>query len=61
MTNTLCMLAALALPGSCQDGNEELRKQLKDVDLVGRWIYDDVDAGFTEAKRTGKPLLIVFR
>lgn len=26
-----------------------------------RWIYNDVDRGFAEAKRTGKPLLVVLR
>jgi hypothetical protein len=30
---------------------------LKDV----HWIYNDVDAGFAEAKKTGKPLLVVLR
>ncbi len=25
------------------------------------WIVDDVNAGFATAKKTGKPLLIVFR
>ncbi len=25
------------------------------------WILDDVNAGFAAAKKTGKPLLIVFR
>ena len=26
-----------------------------------RWIYNDVQRGFDEAKRTGKPLLVVLR
>lgn len=30
-------------------------------DLGERWIYDDVQAGLAEAKRTGKPLLAAFR
>jgi len=25
------------------------------------WIYNDVERGFAEAKKTGKPLLITFR
>ena len=32
-----------------------------DQNLVGPWIYDDVDAGFAEAKKTGKPLMVVLR
>ena len=26
-----------------------------------RWIYNDVDRGFAEAKKSGKPLLVVLR
>src|SRR5213596_2915661 len=36
----------------------------KDRDTVGsgsRWIYNDYERGFAEAKRTGKPLLVVLR
>jgi hypothetical protein len=43
------------------DNNEALRKTLKDVDLVGKWVYDDLAAGYAEAKKTGKPMLVVFR
>ena len=54
-------VAAMAAPRFTQENNEALRKKLKDIDLVGRWIYDDVQAGFAEAKKTRKPLLVVFR
>ena len=54
-------VAAMAAPQFTQENNEALRKKLKDIDLVGRWIYDDVKAGFAEAKKTRKPLLVVFR
>jgi len=26
-----------------------------------RWIIEDIDAGYAEAQRSGKPLLVVFR
>ena len=51
----LCVAAALA-----QD-KDQLRRELRDGDLAGPWIYDDVDAGYAEAKKSGKPMLIVFR
>ena len=54
-------IAASAPPLPADSGKEELRKSLKDIDLAGAWIYDDVEQGFAEAKKTGKPLLIVFR
>ena len=43
-----------------QDGNP-LQKALKDFDVQGDWIYNDLPKGYAEAKKTGKPLLVVFR
>ena len=58
MTLTLLALAAFSL----QDGSKEsLKAALKDTDLPATWIYDDVSAGFAEAKKSGKPMLVVFR
>ncbi len=25
------------------------------------WIYDDIDKGYAEARKSGKPMLVVFR
>lgn len=45
-----------------QDSREKkLRQGLHDTELVGTWIYDDLNAGFSQAERSRKPLLIVFR
>lgn len=55
------MIWTLLLFAQQGDNNEGLRQTLKDVDLVGEWIYDDVDAGFAKAKQSGKPLLVVIR
>ena len=51
-------LAALAFPAGDKD---KLRDALGDKSLAGAWIYDDVDAGFAEARKTGKPLMVVLR
>jgi hypothetical protein len=50
-------------PARAEDSpkKEELRKALKDLDLVGEWIYDDLDAGLAKARASGKPVLAVFR
>ena len=40
---------------------KQLKKRLKDNNLRGDWIYDDIDAGFAAAKKSGKPMLVVFR
>ena len=58
MTRTLG-LALLSLL-CVQDPKEKLKQALKD-DCSSSWIYDDVAAGFARAKKSGKPLMIVFR
>ena len=42
-------------------GNTRLWEQLEDLELRGRWYYDDLGAAMAEARRTGKPLLVVLR
>lgn len=53
----LLLLAALAVT---QDA-DEVRRAVGDAALVGPWIYEDVPAGFAEAKKTGKPLAVFLR
>ena len=55
---TLAALAVLLAPAQDKD---QLRRELRDTDLAGTWIYDDVNAGYAEARKSGKPMLIVFR
>jgi hypothetical protein len=51
----------LAGSAAAQSGKEDLRKELKDLELGGSWIYDDLEAGFAQARTAGKPLIVVFR
>jgi serine protease Do len=44
-----------------EDRAERVHKDLKDFTSGGRWIYNDLPAGFEEARRTGKPMLVVLR
>lgn len=60
MTSTLLTATAL-LAGLQDDRAERIRIQLGDVPLKGDWFYDDVPAAFEEARRRGRPLLVVFR
>jgi hypothetical protein len=39
----------------------ELQRDLRDEQIVGDWIYDDVDAGFARAAKEKKPVCVVFR
>ncbi len=53
----LSVLAALTAP---QEPGP-LQKSLADLEVQGPWVYNDPAAGFAEAKKSGKPMLVVFR
>ena len=56
-------LAATACAGIAAfagSSNEQLQKDLGD-DIVGEWHYDDIPGAISDAKRSGRPLMVVFR
>lgn len=64
MSLALAALGAVATVSAAaaeNSGKDELRKSLQDLDEAASWVYDDVDSGFAAARRTAKPLLVVFR
>ena len=61
MLTTIAALAALICAAPQDPKKEQLRTALKDDSVKGEWIYDDLNAGYAQAKKTGKPMLIVFR
>lgn len=64
MLRTLCLLTFLT-PGLLfaqgKTREEKVREDRAKVEAEGFWIYNDLPRGFAEAKRTGKPLLVVLR
>ena len=56
----VCLTAAVAVGGQ-EGAKEQLRIALKDNEVKGNWIYDDLPAGYAAAKKSGKPMMIVFR
>ena len=38
-----------------------LKDALQDDLVAASWIYDDIERGYAEARKSGKPLLISFR
>ncbi|MBV8880417.1 MAG: PDZ domain-containing protein [Planctomycetaceae bacterium] len=54
------LAALLALQAPPSGDKEKLRAAMGDQ-LAGPWFYDDFEAGLAEAKRSGKPLLVVLR
>lgn len=43
------------------EGGDNLKQKLGDLELVGDWIYDDLDEAFRRGKAEGKPVMVVFR
>lgn len=56
----LSMPAAL-LAETVKDREGAVRKDRETMQQNDRWLYNDVDAGFAAAKKSGKPLLVVLR
>ncbi|MBI5800938.1 MAG: PDZ domain-containing protein [Verrucomicrobia bacterium] len=50
-----------AFADAVKDREGAVRKDKAEMQNDARWIYNDWHKGFAEAKRTGKPLLIVLR
>ena len=44
-----------------QDREAKVRADKATVEAAAKWIYDDLPRGVEEAKKSGKPLLVVFR
>ena len=48
-------------PASAQKRLDPLQFSLGDLAVKGAWIYNDMQAGFAEARKASKPLLVIFR
>lgn len=62
-TLALALLLFLVMVGfaHAQTREEKVLADRKKVEAEGRWIYGDLAKGFAAAKKSGKPLLVVFR
>ncbi|HXX94012.1 MAG TPA: hypothetical protein VEN81_10280 [Planctomycetota bacterium] len=58
----LLSLGLFAVASKAQDpAKDRLRQALGDTELVGTWIYDDLEAGYAEARRLDRPMMVVIR
>jgi len=55
------LASAAVLLAAAQDPHQKLKEVLKDQNAHESWIYNDLARGTAEAKKSGKPLLVVFR
>ena len=58
---TALTLALVAQGETVPDRKGAILKDRAALEEDARWIYNDYEAGFAEAKRTAKPLLVVLR
>ncbi|MDO8545259.1 MAG: Trx7/PDZ domain-containing (seleno)protein [Opitutaceae bacterium] len=52
---------AVAFAATVKDREGAVRNDRATMENDARWIYNDVDRGFAEARKTGKPVLVVLR
>ena len=59
----ICWLTAAhsVLAAVAQDRAAAVRNDLTNVVAAGGWIYNDLPKAFSEAAKTRKPMLVVFR
>ncbi len=55
------LLTQAAARLAAQERERKVRNDRQAVETDGFWIYNDLPAGFAEAKKSGKPLLVVIR
>lgn len=57
----LCVALSFASSALAQTREEIVRGDKEKVEAAGFWIYNDLPAAFDEARRTGKPIVVVLR
>ena len=57
----ICWLVAAHCVVAAQDRAAAVRNDLTNVVAAGGWIYNDLPKAFSEAAKTRKPMLVVFR
>lgn len=57
----LCAVSAFVFGETVKDREGAVRADQSTMKDDARWLYNDIDRGFAEAQRTGKPLLVVLR
>lgn len=55
------LFASTTFVFGAEDRREQVLRDRAEVAADAKWIYNNLDAGFIEAKRNGKPLLVVLR
>jgi hypothetical protein len=57
----LASVLVLAAAVAAQDRDTKVRNDRAEFAARDDWVYNDLDAGLAEARKTGKPVLVVIR
>ena len=57
----VCSLLFHVASHAAENRDAKVRNDRSAVEATGLWIYNDLAQGFLEAKKSGKPLLVVLR
>jgi hypothetical protein len=57
----LSMLLTATGPAAAQTREQKVHADRKKVEAEGFWIYNDMAKGIAEARKTGKPMLVILR
>jgi serine protease Do len=59
---SVAFVLVLALPAAAQNPRDKkVLDDRKKVEAAGYWIYNDLPKAFDEAKKSGKPMVVIFR
>ena len=62
LTGALLVTVGLAVaPAYLQDRDTKVRNDRAQVRATGLWVYNDLSQGIAQARKTGRPLLVIFR
>jgi hypothetical protein len=62
LTAALLVTVGLAVgPAYLQDRDTKVRNDRAAIGATGLWVYNDLSQGIALARKSGKPLLVIFR
>src|SRR5262245_63943368 len=62
LTGALLLTVGLAVGSAyLQDRDTKVRNDRAAVGATGLWVYNDLSQGIAQARKSGKPLLVIFR
>jgi len=61
LVSGMAFLSPFCLGETVKDREGAVRSDKAKMEKSDRWVYNDVTAGFSEAKKSGKPLMVVLR